>query len=516
MAYHSRLATISGISSEDLRLVAKYKDDRPTHKDEATRLATTSSTSSHPRTSLTSQATDPGKSVTEALTAFAEELANAPPNTVGVGSVLKGRFVLEEMLGRGGMGVVYKARDLRKVEAMDRDPYIAVKVLSKDFQANPDSFIALQRESKKAQQLAHPNIVTVYDFDRDGPNVFMTMELLKGEPLDLMIRRLRPATLPTDQAQTIIEQMARALAYAHSKNIVHSDFKPGNIFLTSNNVVKVVDFGIARAAKSADRPAEDATVFDPGSLGALTPTYASCEMLEYGEPDPRDDVYGLSVVAYELLVGVHPFDRKPATYARDQELKPKRPKELEKETWSAISHGLEFEREKRTRNATEFIKEMSGPRQGRDRALPKWAVPTFTGAILLIATILGSILMDGQDGGGPLVVTLEETTTLEPVLRERVESILEVAEAHMLVGRLLEPPGSSAYDAYHQILNIHQHNKQAIVGLQQIGDTIEGQVRDLIRSKQSKEADFLLEKALAALPNHEGLNRLRQKLPGNL
>ncbi|MCU7860768.1 MAG: protein kinase, partial [Candidatus Thiodiazotropha sp. (ex Lucinoma kastoroae)] len=92
------------------------------------------------------------------------------------------------MLGRGGMGVVYKARDLRKVEAMDREPYIAVKVLSKDFQANPDSFIALQRESKKAQQLAHPNIVTVYDFDRDGPNVFMTMELLEGEPLDQLIR----------------------------------------------------------------------------------------------------------------------------------------------------------------------------------------------------------------------------------------------------------------------------------------------------------------------------------------
>jgi serine/threonine protein kinase len=513
MAYHSRLAAISGIFlSEDIRLVATHDDDRPVPEDQATRLATTSSSGSHPRTSLTSPATDPGKSVTEALTAIAEELANASPNVVGVGSVLKNRFVLEEMLGRGGMGVVYKARDLRKVEAMDRDPYIAVKVLSRDFQANPDSFIALQRESKKAQQLAHPNIVTVYDFDRDGPNVFMTMELLQGEPLDQTIRRLRPATLPAEQAQSIIEQMARALAYAHSKNIVHSDFKPGNIFLTSKQVVKVVDFGIARAAKSADRPAEDATVFDPGSLGALTPAYASCEMLEYGEPDPRDDVYGLSVVAYELLVGSHPFGRKPATYARDQELKPKRPKELPKDVWNAISHGLAFDRNKRTRNATEFIKEMSGPRKGRDGTLPKWVVPSAAGATLLLVISIGSLLLNRQNDSVQPDLILEETSILEPVRRAKVEDILEVAEVHLLVGRLLEPPGSSAYDAYQQVLDIHRHNKQAIQGLQRIGDIIEGQVSRLIQSKQVDEARLLLEKALNALPDHQGLIRLRQKL----
>jgi serine/threonine protein kinase len=512
MAYYSRLMRFLGFFSEDIRLVATHDDDRPVPEDQATRLATTNSTGSHPRTSLTSPATNPGKSVTEALTAIAEELANAPPNVVGVGSVLKNRFVLEEMLGRGGMGVVYKARDLRKVEAMDRDPYIAVKVLSKDFQANPDSFIALQRESKKAQQLAHPNIVTVYDFDRDGPNVFMTMELLQGEPLDQMIRRLRPATLPPEQAQLIIEQMARALAYAHSKNIVHSDFKPGNIFLTSKNVVKVVDFGIARAAKSADRPAEDATVFDPGSLGALTPTYASCEMLEYGEPDPRDDVYGLSVVAYELLVGSHPFDRKPATYARDQGFKPKRPKELPKEVWNAISHGLAFEREKRTLNATEFIKEMSGPRKGRDGAMPKWALPAIAGVILSLVIGIGSLLLNGQNGDLEPKVLLEETSTLDSIRRAKVEDLLEVAEVHLLVGRLLEPPGSSAYDAYQQILDIHRHNKQAIQGLAQVGDLIEGQVSHLSESNQDDQARSLLKKALSALPDHKGLIRLRQKL----
>jgi len=92
-----------------------------------------------------------------------------------VGSVLKGRFVLESIIGHGGMGIVFKAKDLRKEEAQDRNPYIAVKVLNEEFKQHPESLKALQRESRKAQDLAHPNISTVFDFDRDGGNVFMTM-----------------------------------------------------------------------------------------------------------------------------------------------------------------------------------------------------------------------------------------------------------------------------------------------------------------------------------------------------
>ncbi|MCU7905300.1 MAG: serine/threonine protein kinase [Candidatus Thiodiazotropha sp. (ex Epidulcina cf. delphinae)] len=488
------------------------RDDRPASRDEATRLAVAKTIERRTGADMTSPLTDPAQAATEALTAMAEELANASSEVVTVGSVLKNRFVLEEMLGRGGMGVVYKARDQRKVEAMDREPYIAVKVLSKDFQANPDSFIALQRESKKAQQLAHPNIVTVYDFDRDGPNVFMTMELLEGEPLDELIRRLRPGTLPFQQALSIIEQMSRALAYAHSEKIVHSDFKPGNIFLTSKNVIKVVDFGIARAAKDSDRVVEDATVFDPGSLGALTPTYASCEMLEHGAPDPRDDVYGLAVVSYELLAGSHPFDRKPATYARDLELKPPRPKELPKEIWHAIFHGLAFEREKRTVDATQFLREMSGPRAGRDSARPKWIIPVVLSGALSLVVIIGAMLFFAQQNGIQPERLLEDTATLDAGAREKVGSLLEVAEVHVLVGRYLEPPGSSAYDAYQQILVMHQNNRQAVEGLQQLGDHIEESVREYLRAGDREEGLKQLSKALDSLPRHQGLLDLKDQL----
>ena len=108
---------------------------------------------------------------------------------VKVGIVLKNRFILEGVIARGGMGVVYKAKDLRKVEALERNPYIAIKVLGEDFKQHPESWIGLQRETRKTQQLSHPNIITVYDFDRDGENVFMTMELLEGEPLTELLQR---------------------------------------------------------------------------------------------------------------------------------------------------------------------------------------------------------------------------------------------------------------------------------------------------------------------------------------
>ncbi len=104
-----------------------------------------------------------------------------------IGDIIKNRFILEEELGRGGMGVVYKAKDLRKEEAKDRNPYIALKVLNEDFKRNPESFIALQRETRKTQELAHPNIITVYDFDRDGDHIYMTMEWLQGKPLSTLL-----------------------------------------------------------------------------------------------------------------------------------------------------------------------------------------------------------------------------------------------------------------------------------------------------------------------------------------
>lgn len=223
-----------------------------------------------------------------------------------MGDTLNGRFVLEECLGVGGMGTVYKALDLRKLEASDRKPYIAIKVLNVQFRGHPKSLIALQREARKAQTLAHRNIVTVYDFDRDGSVVYLTMEYLSGKSLNRVLRAPDFAGMPYAKALPIITGMGRALSYAHERGFVHCDFKPANVFLTDSGEVKVIDFGIARVFQ---QPADDAdpTVFDPGTLGGMTPAYASPEMFEHREPDPRDDIYALACVTYELLTGRHPM-----------------------------------------------------------------------------------------------------------------------------------------------------------------------------------------------------------------
>ena len=276
--------------------------------------------------------------------------------------ILKDRFLLEKVLGVGGMGVVYKARDRLKVEAQDRDPYVAIKVLSEEFKSHPEAFISLQRESRKSQRIAHPNTVKVYDFDRDGDTVFMTMEYMDGKPLDQLIRQYKATGLPRDDAWKIINGMSSALIHAHAENIVHSDFKPGNVFIIGNDMAKIFDFGIARAVASVDSLAnstDDKTVFDAGNLGALTPAYASLEMLEGETPDFRDDVYALGCVAYEILTGEHPYNKVPANEAFNRGLKLKKIQGIKKHQWKAIEKSLAFKRENRTDSVEQFYNELT-------------------------------------------------------------------------------------------------------------------------------------------------------------
>jgi len=277
-----------------------------------------------------------------------------PERMKGVGDTLNNRFVLEECIGFGGMGTVYKALDLRKLEASDRKPYIAIKVLNVQFRGHPKSLIALQREARKAQALAHPNIVSVYDFDRDGPMVYLTMEYLKGKALSQVLRAPGFTGMPYPDALRIVTGMGNALAYAHGRGFVHCDFKPGNVFVTDAGVVKVIDFGIARVFQKTEEDV-DVTVFDPGSLGALTPAYASPEMLEHLDPDPRDDIYALACIAYELLTGRHPFTGASALQARGAGMKPQRPAGLARGPWHALKCGLALEREARTPTVERFL-----------------------------------------------------------------------------------------------------------------------------------------------------------------
>jgi serine/threonine protein kinase len=279
---------------------------------------------------------------------------NEPAETLTVGSVLKNRYELEAELGRGGMGVVYKALDRANAEFKDRSPYVAIKVLNDEFKRHPLAMQSLAREAKKALTLAHPNVVTVYNFARDGGNVFMVMELLEGRSLDQVLKSGGGLGMPRERVADIVQPLGAALSYAHEQGIVHADFKPSNAFLTNDGAVKVLDFGIARAAQGHARAAEK-TVFDVSQLNAISPAYASLEMLNGEPPDVRDDVYALACVTYEILTGRHPFNRIDAVKAREAKLQPAPVRRLPRAQSLALRRGLAFERGNRTPSVAEFV-----------------------------------------------------------------------------------------------------------------------------------------------------------------
>jgi serine/threonine protein kinase len=310
---------------------------------------------------------------------------------LALGTRLRDRFILDEILGVGGMGIVYRGRDLLKVEARDRNPYVAIKVLREDFKRREDAFIMLQREASRQQRLAHPNIVTVYDFDRTGDTIFISMELLEGTPLDVyLVSAGRERGVPYAEAIHLIEGMCAALMYAHEHGIVHADFKPSNCFVMQGGKVKVLDFGIARAIRRPNQADGTVTVYDGRLLGAMTPAYASPEMAEESaDPDPRDDIYGLACVCYELLTGNHPFDRLSAIVARGRKLAPKPVPSLSARQNRVLADALSFDRAARTPSVREFF---SGLRAADAPTRWRWNRKTAgIGAALVLPIAVGAV-----------------------------------------------------------------------------------------------------------------------------
>jgi predicted Ser/Thr protein kinase len=335
-----------------------------------------------------------------------DDTINRPPArgwVLKAGDVLAHRFVIEEKIGSGGMGSVFKARDLRREEALDRHPYVAVKTLNVDLLQREDSLRILQREARKAQSLSHPNIVRVYDFDRDGQIIFVTMELLEGSSLEAMIRANGLVGTTPQKALPIFEQIASALEFAHAEGIVHSDLKPANVLILNNGRVKVIDFGIARAVPKPGLNTVDRTTFDIQALGALTPAYASPEMIEGLDPDPRDDVFAFACMAYELLTGTHPFGRTPALAARAADLRPKKPAQLSASQWRALQSGLELERSKRAASPARLLAAMQDkPAIWQRRG---FAVQAGVGVVVIAALAGLSIRILHQPGRAPEQLT---------------------------------------------------------------------------------------------------------------
>ncbi|OUS40957.1 hypothetical protein A9R00_03385 [Oleispira antarctica] len=360
------------VRSRSVNLPIANDDDKTqiasTANDDATQIGSDLSISRADSTgsitgSITGSTT--GASLTDAIYRTNEEVKGLKSKNRKL-KIINQRFMLASKLGAGGMGSVYRAKDLRKVEAQDKNPWVAVKLLNEAFKDHPSAFIALQREAQKSQKLAHPNIVRVYDFDRDGETVFMTMELLRGEDLNHIIKRNKKG-LKREDALNIIRQVGGALAEAHKHNIVHSDFKPGNIFYTSSKVAKVFDFGIARAVseigtgpmvvgEGGDGASNnDNTMFDASTLNALTPAYASKEMHNGQDACKSDDVYALGCVAYEVLTGRHPYGKTPSNKVVAKNNKLPTVEGLKRRQARALQKSVAIERKDRYQTVDEFL-----------------------------------------------------------------------------------------------------------------------------------------------------------------
>ena len=269
--------------------------------------------------------------------------ADAAPPPAPVERVLRDRYVLETRLGSGGMGTVFKAVDRYRCDLPQASRIVAIKFLH-EAAGHPQIVSKLRREFYCAQALSHPNIVKVYELDRDGDVEFFTMEFLDGELLSCVVEKLQPMPLSRPRAWAIIREVAAGLAHAHSRNVVHGDLKPQNIMITNSGETRILDFG-----------ASSAEIAQKSTASAMTPAYASCELLEGQGADPRDDLFALACLSYELLAGRHPFQRRRSTAARDLKLIAQRPRGLTRAQWRILKLGLGWRREDRSMAVEDWI-----------------------------------------------------------------------------------------------------------------------------------------------------------------
>jgi serine/threonine protein kinase len=400
------------------------------------------------------------------------------------GDVIKQRFELVEELGRGGMGAVFRARDLRKMEALDPDPFVAIKFITGSLIGFERAFVALQREAKNAQSLNHPNIVKVFDFDRDENLVYLTMEVVEGVALHSRLRASNAQPLTPAERDHLTHGMLAGMSYAHSRDLSHADLKPSNMMVDTEGNLKILDFGIARRA-------EYDKVFDADDLFALTIDYASPEMLNRQRPTPADDVYALGCIIYSMHAGAHPFNHVRADLARSEKMRPVRPKSLSRVQWQALRQSLAFTREQRFPDAAAFQRAFEAP---------DWRK---IGGVA--AVVLGVLLIVGWFVADPI----QSWMTMSRLDAEQVASVQRNLKdgAEYLAGGYPE----DAVFAYADVLNLDSHNGSARSGVKAAVEALRtrlpaDQFREYLKSQQQEEKNPVwlrswIARELDGLPN---------------
>jgi serine/threonine protein kinase len=207
------------------------------------------------------------------------------------------RYEILEELGRGAMGVVYKARDKRLGRT------VALKRLTDNLRSHPTAIAYFEREARSAAMLSHPNVVIVYDAGQEDGHYFITMEYLQGTTLEQILKTRGPMNAQVVASLGI--QVCAGLHYAHSNKIIHRDIKTANLFFTKERIVKIMDFGLAKMVEEVRRGA---------TMIGGTPYYMAPEQATGDNVDHRADLYALGVTLWNLLTNAYPFEKGDVTF----------------------------------------------------------------------------------------------------------------------------------------------------------------------------------------------------------
>ena len=313
-----------------------------------------------------------------------------------------GPYRVLDVLGEGGMGQVWRAHDTR----LERD--VALKVLPAETLGDETARARLVREARLASQLNHPHICTIYEVGEAEGQTFVAMELVEGQALSA---RLADGPLPVDQVLRYGQQMADALAHAHSRGVVHRDLKSANIVITPDGQVKVLDFGLAKRL-TGEELAEATTVSRPSLTGpgmvAGTLAYLAPEQLRGQPADARSDIWALGVVLYELATGKAPFQGQTGfelTSAILSQPLPPLPSSVPAPLAGVIDRCLAKEPGERYQQSTEVRAALEAVASGQ--AGTPWRVVLRRRRGLLLGTALGALallvvvaVLFGLDVGG--------------------------------------------------------------------------------------------------------------------
>src|SRR5579863_1721542 len=281
------------------------------------------------------------------------------PQALNPGSVLGGRYEILQMLGEGGMGAVYKARD------RELDRYVALKIIRPELANQPEVLRRFKQELILARKVTHKNVIRIFDLGEADGIKFISMDFIEGQDLRSLLNQ--KGKLSPEEATAIMLQVCQALDAAHAEGVVHRDLKPQNIMIDAQGRTTVMDFGIARSMELTGMT----------QTGALigTPEYMSPEQAKGQEVDARSDLFTLGIIFYELLTGKTPYvsDTVVATLLKRTQERARPPSQLEptlpRYLNDLVVHCLEIDPRDRYQTASEVLADLEAQRRTQSTAL---------------------------------------------------------------------------------------------------------------------------------------------------